>query len=116
MHALLPRFFPFVEEHVAWLKGVLSVVALTLPAVASALAGISVFGNYGRNAERYESMSHHLLEISDSLCDRTPPGAAHHAASPFSRLQRLIREADRAMAHEHRGWRAVFGVRLPGPG
>jgi hypothetical protein len=34
----------------------------------------------------------------------------------LSPLQRLMREADAAMIHEHQGWRAVIGVHLPGPG
>lgn len=91
--------------------------AIILPACAGAAAGISVFQHYNRNAERYESMSRHLREISSRLSSDIKAVERPLETEPtLTPLQQLVREADRAMLHEHQGWRAVFGVRLPGPG
>jgi hypothetical protein len=95
----------------------LSMIAVTLPAFAGALAGISVFRHFNRNAERYESMSRYLQAIGQQMSGETAPTAATpHRAPHLSPLQQLVRQADRSMAHEHQGWRTVFGVHLPGPG
>jgi len=60
-------------------------------------------------------MADHLSKISREMTTPQAPAAPIHEAV-LSPLQRLIREADAAMIHEHQGWRAVIGVHLPGPG
>jgi len=112
--AALVHFFEGIwVSHVV--DNVLDLIAVAFPAVASALGGISVFRHFNRTAERYESMADHLSKISREMT--TPE--AHSAPiqeTALSPLQRLMREADAAMIHEHQGWRAVIGVHLPGPG
>lgn len=105
-----------VVHETSWLPEVLSVLAVTLPALASALAGISIFRHFSQNAERYLSMSHYLKEIGERISSHQPADHSHSHTGFSSSLQRLVREADRAMAHEHQGWRVVFGTHLPGPG
>jgi hypothetical protein len=93
----------------------LSVVALGLPAIASAIAGISVFRHFYRIAERYEGMSEYLKKISEQI--QVPrPAVISATETNLSPLQQLARAADSAMMHEHQSWRAVIGVHLPGPG
>jgi len=107
----LPSEIPEALPH--WL----ALAAVTLPALASAIAGISVFRHFNRNAERYESMSRHLREIGGRLFAADQAAAEKHRRPPdLSPLQQLVRDADRTMAHEHQGWRVVVGVHLPGPG
>jgi hypothetical protein len=93
----------------------LSVLAVSLPAVASSLAGISVFRNFNRNAERYESMSRYLEEIGKRM-ERGEPSTAPEPLPHLTALQQVVQEADATMAREHQSWRAVIGVHLPGPG
>lgn len=119
-HALIPIRWHKLEDRHPGVPESLSLLAVTLPALASVLAGISVFRNFSRNAERYESMSRHLESISQRMLTGVPAdGSVTKAPSegnPATPLQKLLREADRAMTHEHRSWRSVFGIRLPGPG
>jgi SMODS and SLOG-associating 2TM effector domain 1 len=105
-HALMDGLWPELEERSAMFSRVMSLMAVTLPAVASALVTVSVFRNFSRNAERYENMSRHLESVSRRMStgDRNSEG-----------MQGLLREANAAMMHEHRSWRAVFGVREPRP-
>lgn len=112
LHILLPSIFPaFDESQLDWLI----VLAVTLPAVASAIAGIAIFRHFSQNAERYMSMSHYLTDVGERISGTHFTSHAH-ASARHSNLQRLVHEADRAMAHEHQGWRVVFGTHLPGPG
>ena len=114
-HIVLPGVITGFDR-TPWSK-VLSVLAVTLPAVASVFAGISVFRNSSRNAERYANMGRHLKTISRRMSDENQAAeGVPHEPPALTRLQRLMREADLAMMHEHRSWRSVFGVRLPGPG
>jgi hypothetical protein len=91
-------------------------LAVALPAVTGALAGIMIFRHFGRNADRYSSMSHFLSAVETQLLGAAGLDGNENDGVDLPRVQALIREADRAMAHEHEGWRTVFGVRLPGPG
>lgn len=106
LHVILGVWFDFGRSSLT--SRLLSSLAVTLPAFASAVAGVSVFQHYNRNAERYESMSRHLMQLSGEKNS--------HERISVEAIQQLVREADRAMSHEHQGWRAVFGIRLPGPG
>lgn len=116
LHFMLPRWWPGIEE--TFVPNLFSFVAITVPAIAGAIAGIGVFHHYSRNAERFESMSEHLKELSALMRDQettnAPPAAP--SAVPLTGLQTLIQQADRSMQHEHQGWRVVYGVQLPGPG
>jgi conflict system pore-forming effector with SLATT domain len=107
LHVILSHENPFAP--------LLSIFAVSLPAIASSLAGISVFRNFYGNAERYESMSRHLEEIGKRMGRGEPP-TAPKPEPHLSTLQQFVREAEAAMAREHQGWRAVIGVHLPGPG
>ncbi len=93
----------------------MNLAAVTLPAFASALAGISVHWHFARNSERYLSMSHHLGQISDEIQKGIDSPVSGRPPLTLQLLELLVLEGDRAMAHEHEGWRTVFGVRLPGP-
>lgn len=95
-----------------WLHQVhsyLFLAAVVLPALASAFAGIAIFRHYQENAERYHGMSVRLTDIARRMAEVEP-------VPSLSELQRLVREADRCVSHEHHGWRMVFGTQLPGPG
>ena len=115
---LVLSFFPKIEAQLpAGFERWLSLPAVALPAVASALAGIGAYMHFHRNAERYESMNYFLKEISTHLHDAAClPGFERKGGPSLKLVRSLARAADRAMSHEHEGWRTVFGVRLPGPG
>jgi len=92
------------------------VFATILPAMIGAIAGIMVFRHYARNSERYLSMYSFLKRAgTDVLSAVGIPNNEDHAPD-LKALREKIIYADAAMAHEHEGWRTVFGVRLPGPG
>jgi hypothetical protein len=98
------------------LLDLLSAFAVTLPAVAAALAGISVFRHFHRNAERCTNMSDFLKEIGSNMLDAAGLCPSEQQRKPdLTRVLDLVQKADAAMAHEHEGWRVVFGVKLPGP-
>lgn len=115
LHVVLPTIWHSTteEKFSPWL----SLLAVTLPALASALAGISIFRHFNQNAERYENMGRHLREIGERMLERHRAEMVERHGKPhLSHFQQLLQQADRAMAHEHQGWRVVFGIHLPGPG
>jgi hypothetical protein len=99
-----------------WLEEGPHIAAVAFPAITSALAGIMIFRHFARNAERYSSMSHFLGEVGVRLLTTIGLSGNEEQIPDLATLRRLVQDADRAMAHEHEGWRTVFGVRLPGPG
>ena len=99
-----------------WLGEGPHVAAVTFPAISGALAGIMIFRHFSRNAERYSSMSHFLRDVGVRMLTAVGLSGNEEQVPDLKMLRRLVRDADRAMAHEHEGWRTVFGVRLPGPG
>lgn len=110
-------FGEVIAEHSHRVAISMSILAVTLPAFASAIAGITVHWHFHRNYERYSSMSHFTgLMASEIRAAAGIPTNAPKAVPDPELLRSRLREADRAMAHEHEGWRTVFGVRLPGPG
>jgi hypothetical protein len=88
-------------------------IAVAFPAFASALAGISVMHHFDHNSERYKSMGEKLDDIGRQLRNEVTETSQPDG---LARIQQLVREADRYMAHEHQGWRVVFGIQAPGPG
>ncbi len=101
------------DQLLAWM----SILAVGLPAFGSAVAGVTVHWHFHRNYERYSGMSHFIsqkaLEIRRAV--GLEPNPQNSQLGPED-LRDLLIEVDAAMAHEHEGWRTVFGVRLPGPG
>jgi hypothetical protein len=89
-----------------WPSKALLWIALVFPAASAALAGISVYCHFQRNAERYHQMSDALEDLQRVL-DRAPDLLA---------FQDTISKAEQLMGHEHQGWRFVVGVPVPGPG
>jgi hypothetical protein len=89
-----------------WLSKVLLWIALVFPAASAALAGISVYCHFQRNAERYHQMSAALGDLHRDLAD----------VSDLQSFQNLVSKAEQLMGHEHQGWRFVVGVPVPGPG
>jgi len=107
---LMKKIFGANGDH--WL----SMLAVSLPAVVSAVASVIVYMHFRRNAERYESMGHYLKGVGEDLLKAA--GLSHDSdrEPDLLKIQAIVEDADHAMAHEHEGWRTVFGVRLPGPG
>lgn len=103
-------------EAIEWLGEGPHIMAVVFPAITSALAGIMIFHHFARNAERYSSMSNFLWGIGAELLTAVGLSGNEQQIPDLERLRLLVRNADRAMAHEHEGWRTVFGVKLPGPG
>jgi len=117
LHFTLEKLWPDFDCVLPSLPKWLSLAAVTLPALASAIAGISVFRHFNRNAERYQNMARSLVEIGTRMFAADHASAGRHRRPVhLSPLQQLVRDADRTMAHEHQGWRVVVGVHLPGPG
>jgi hypothetical protein len=87
----LPLSFDSVPE-------ILTSMAIILPAVGAALAGIRIHHEYHRNAERYYHMAMHLSSISERIRE----------AKDMKMLTRLLEEANEMMLRENQDWRVVF--------
>jgi len=87
----LPISFDSVPE-------ILTSMAIILPAVGAALAGIRIHHEYLRNAERYDHMGMHLSSISERIRE----------AKDMKTLTRLLEEANEMMLRENQDWRVVF--------
>ena len=105
-----------IENPLEWFGEWPHVAAGAFPAITSALAGIMVFRHFARNAERYTSMDHFLDGVGKRILAAVGLQANEDQIPDLQLVRALVQDADRAMAHEHEGWRTVFGVRLPGPG
>lgn len=87
----LPISFDSVPE-------ILTSMAIILPAVGAALAGIRIHHEYLRNAERYYHMAMHLSSISERIIE----------AKDMKTLTKLLEEANEMMLRENQDWRVVF--------
>ncbi|MCG2738354.1 MAG: hypothetical protein L6282_18385 [Candidatus Methanoperedenaceae archaeon] len=87
----LPISFDSVPE-------ILTSMAIILPAVGAALAGIRIHHEYLRNAERYCHMGIHLSSVSERIRE----------AKDMKTLTRLLEEANEMMLRENQDWRVVF--------
>jgi hypothetical protein len=96
----------------AWL----TVCAVTFPAIAGALAGISAFRHFHFNAQQYTGMSHYLQALGTQMLELAAEPRRAQGAGGLVRLHLLLRDAARAMAREHHGWTLAVGAQLPGPG
>ena len=122
LYVFLAATLAIAIGHAGWGKAlkdhgispIMSILAVTLPACAAAVAGITVHWHFHRNYERYASMSHFIGQIAAEV--HLAAGISPGTTPDPDLLRTRLREADRAMSHEHEGWRTVFGVRLPGPG
>jgi hypothetical protein len=72
-------------------------MAIVLPAVASALSAIRTHREYLRNAKRSHEMVRHLEEIREQM----------KAAQDLESFLPLVREAEETMLHENENWRIV---------
>ena len=72
-------------------------MAIALPAAASALSAIRTHREYLRNAKRSAEMVRHLEEIRERMT----------ATQDFESFLQLVREAEETMLHENEDWRIV---------
>ena len=114
--ALLESEFSAGEVKARWLSELPHIAAVAFPAITGAAAGIMIFRHFARNEERYSSMNHYLAGVSKTMRKIVGLDGNDEQVPDLQRLRSLVQDANRAMAHEHEGWRTVFGVRLPGPG
>jgi hypothetical protein len=80
------------------LPHVLTFLAIVLPAVGAALAGIRAHREYLRNAERYAAMVRVLGEIGDEI----------EEAREWLALTDQLEMANEIMLRENQDWRVVF--------
>jgi hypothetical protein len=73
-------------------------LAIILPAVAAALAGVRVHREYLRTAEQYGQTARYLSAISGEI----------RGAPDMKKLAVLLKEANEAMLREHWRWREAF--------
>ena len=92
-------------ELVQIIDNYLTVAAVFLPGIISAIAGIKALKDYDRISARYSAMHEYLIQVKKRL----------HIEDDLEYYKEIIKRASKNMLHEHLGWRIVIEFLRPDP-